>query len=983
MQAANDRPFAEDRLGQLSSHREIVLSHQTELARCSYLLTSNLPKANQLAVSTLLDFFARRDPNQPPEQQRVDILTTLARQYLHEDDEDDVDPQPAPIPFSPPIDQPQRYQVDDERTKLLGVLDRLDPVNRVALILRDYAHLDDEHVARALDLPPYQLAERLPPIRQRLRDVVSVRDDVSIRSLLDQAAGATPRPQLWPLVAEPLAKQVQAQRERGKQITWAAAAGVAVLLLIGGIWLFSGFGWLTGGDGSGDQAAAFGTASASATEILPTSTPANTPTPLPPMSSLSIPQGSVPSSVILTAGRTGVEGLATFLLDPDTDELTALTDEQSQIVHQAISPDGRRLARMVGTISDGSPSFTLQVTDTQTDELLWAKESTSFGGMIEDFAFTSRQLYVITRGDTTSQITALDPETGQVSTGHFGIVEDLWDADRLPPVGRLRLLPTPAGNQLWVSIMAAMISSPTSDTPPTWTWVLASYSLPDLTLQASQEFRTEARIDRLPAAYNLNDKLFTPDGKFLVTRDANAQQLYFYSPFEEKRLVLNLRFTRLPGGQPDDLVFVPSNSGRYLYVFAMSRYEFAIVDLLARTVPRLATLDTGGLPPWPVDQDASMLMGPRGMLSSDGTKLYLATNWPEIDQPEAARINVIDVATWTIVDQWAVAGTVINFIPLDGGSELLISHMLPSGGSPSILPVSGFSIFDTTSGEPVVEDRMMTDFDYPERINPTRIGVDSLYNLYQRSYGRSPSIDGQQSVDAEVVSSLPRVRISTPSIDTNRNRPFTVSINVADPSTGAPLLEPVDGVRFDPESIVTLTLSYPTGDASDVLLVMQRNEDGVFQALANLPEPGFWDAQLTFTPAQGQAWSMRIPAAVNVRDTVQGTDGRTYHPSIVIQPEEPHANTPFTVLLRWYDVETRHLIPEGVELEGGTPQVTAQFFNPENGIVNVPLQPTEHGVFEGTGQLSAGGRWHLIVSVQFPGADQPVTVDGGSIFFPS
>lgn len=97
-------------------------------------------------------------------------------------------PEPAPQIISEPAQQPdQRLMQGQRRDAILAAIDGLGDKHRLVVILRYYAGLSNEEIARALDIPSGTVRSRLHVARQRLRVLLEQERE---REKLDVSKGA-------------------------------------------------------------------------------------------------------------------------------------------------------------------------------------------------------------------------------------------------------------------------------------------------------------------------------------------------------------------------------------------------------------------------------------------------------------------------------------------------------------------------------------------------------------------------------------------------------------------------------------------------------------------------------------------------------------------------------------------------------------------------------------------------------------------------
>jgi RNA polymerase sigma-70 factor (ECF subfamily) len=87
-------------------------------------------------------------------------------------------PEPAPQMVAEPEEQPERQLLQGEqRDQILGAVDCLGEKHRLVIILRYYAGLSNEEIARTLDIPSGTVRSRLHIARRRLRDLLAEQEE--------------------------------------------------------------------------------------------------------------------------------------------------------------------------------------------------------------------------------------------------------------------------------------------------------------------------------------------------------------------------------------------------------------------------------------------------------------------------------------------------------------------------------------------------------------------------------------------------------------------------------------------------------------------------------------------------------------------------------------------------------------------------------------------------------------------------------------
>jgi RNA polymerase sigma-70 factor (ECF subfamily) len=100
-------------------------------------------------------------------------------------------PDPAPQLVSEPEKQPDRVFIQGERRgRFLAAIDCLGEKHRLVVILRYYAGLSNEEIARALNIPSGTVRSRLHIARKRLRDLLAEQEEGEERVALSGEVAA-------------------------------------------------------------------------------------------------------------------------------------------------------------------------------------------------------------------------------------------------------------------------------------------------------------------------------------------------------------------------------------------------------------------------------------------------------------------------------------------------------------------------------------------------------------------------------------------------------------------------------------------------------------------------------------------------------------------------------------------------------------------------------------------------------------------------
>ena len=100
-------------------------------------------------------------------------------------------PEPAPQMVAEPEAQPERQMLQGEqRDWILEAIDHLGDKHRLVVILRYYAGLSNEEIARTLDIPSGTVRSRLHIARQRLRDLLAEQEEGEERLVVSGGVAA-------------------------------------------------------------------------------------------------------------------------------------------------------------------------------------------------------------------------------------------------------------------------------------------------------------------------------------------------------------------------------------------------------------------------------------------------------------------------------------------------------------------------------------------------------------------------------------------------------------------------------------------------------------------------------------------------------------------------------------------------------------------------------------------------------------------------
>lgn len=958
--------------GDLPASERIVRIYQNEILRTSFLLTGTAEGSVLLARDTFLSYFRRLVRGDVAEDPRLGLLEQTGKCFL-------LDPEDRPggngdradglLEGTISFDAGQnRYQVEDDRSRVLSLLDLLDRPTRLGVILRDFNALEEEPVCQIIDEVPYNLRQQLHPARDRIRDAAGVGPDHSVRELLVNAATSAPRPNLWPEVLGPLEDFYAEEEERRQRLTYLAAGVVGVLLLLAGLWLFDLLPFGSGDDGA---VAIIPTAGPTAT---PTATPEPTitPTPIPELSSFAIPQGDVPGKLLMTIRSTSSGSTRSDYgyLDIESGAFNSFDLES----WGSPTPDGRAI---VGYRIDVTPSaaeeFFMVALDSDTAEVLWEIEipRTSYS-----LAIAGDRIYLaalVTPDGTAEELPAPVLRAYALESGEL---VETWD-DVIPQLQTavsnfvdVTLFASPDGERLFIAVEEfgsgpAIISSRS----------LASFSLPEMTFESSSIQSDSTASRQFPTDFSFGDAYVTPDGAFVYRVNAEAEEIQFRSSDLSEDLDLPMPFVQ-EREEGENIQWITSNDGRYLYVLAMRRAEVVIVDLLARRVDRIFPLAFGEsmVDQQPVlrsQRPVGLGFGAGLTISQDGQTLYLIGVSPRSSdgQIEASNLWTIDLETWTVAGTQTFPGFLYNATIL-GESLILLSDPQPTANVSN----RRLSVVDAETGE------VLSEYDGADL--PDWAGTFFTYALneyYRFEHARAPAVDGVAYETLETASTLSRISVVATSETIPVGQSFDMAVRVLNPVDGQRLTEELDSVRFDENSTVILRLIHEEGAADEVILVANQTDLGQYSASTSLLATGFWDAEVTITGVSGVSWSVTIDKVFQIVPSWEASDGRRYILDVSTDPERPTVDQEVAVSARFVEVNSGVPLPPGVDILGGFPEMIRIVFDSDgSGVANAALLVGEDGVYTGEEVFWQAGDWLITVDVRNEAGDS-FDVEAGTV----
>lgn len=945
--------------GSLRASERLVRGHQVEVQRAAYLLSGESHAASWLARRTFLAYFERALRDGEGAERREQLICTLATDYLESLTGEERPPPPPRAPMAE--SEPAHFTVDDQRSRIMNALDRLQPRVRTALVLREFSAIPEETVLRTLNLSVYDLGEGLEPARARLRDAAGIPSDAAIQPLLAQAAIGEPVADIWPDLADEVGRLRARQANRRRTLIAGASLATALLLVAGAIWLL-GLNPFSPNEPESRTLAAMPTRDEQPTAPRNTPDAPPPPTPMPEPTMPDIPVGNVPDRLIMTldvieslvdssqAGRQSDD----VMFDPVTREF--YPGDIPEGLHVP-SPDGNSLIvrnYRQDPENDSIDWMELSLVDAETGHRRWTRTFPPF----HTWLMSGDSIYAI-EWDERPSLMAVHISTGKIRSVQGTLTENMAIDPNQQELRDLRLVASPDGTLL------AVIAGYASDGGESYTQIISLYSLPELEFQrtTSQTYviGPDGRIrDGIVAFFNA---AFTPDGSALYS--LGNDRVDFLLVGENEPASLEIPFDPPGDGGPIDLRWVTSNDGRYLYAIALGRMEVAVVDLLTQSVELVAPFDPGTFSLLRDTDDTALSFAFANwgaILSPDGEQMYLLGGWrdPRLRLDNAhSSVWVIDIATWRVVDQLVVPGTPTDAMWSHGGQQLIIHSQFQNAAD---IPhnFGDFSFFDVVTGEEVPGFVDSGSPEWLERLSWVR----SFEQVYRDVYGRMPAIDGVQSGTVETVSSLPRVELIPSETLIPAGSTVDFELRILDPSTGQPLASAKPSVRYDPEIVPLVILRQPSSGVEKILVPM-RTAPGEYSGVVKIEQEGRWVAEVQIGTGGGAVSRVNVLGLFSVIPSISGDDGELYTPRVQAEPVEPAESGESTIRATFVNVETGDRIREGVDLESGLPEsVTIRFTHPDDGWVTATLDPVRHGVYEGKATFLWPGTWEATTSVR-------------------
>lgn len=353
--------------GDLNAATTLVERHQPELLRIAFLLSGQADVAADLVTGAMLDHFSAIQRSVPAPDFRTALIAELGRHYLAAGM---IAARGATTTHAGPL-AGERYNVDNERTRLRNALATLQPAGRVAIVLADLALLPEPVVREVSGLTVLEIDDQ----RKRLRFVVGLDDSAALCGPLAGGATGAPRVDLREAIAGELGASQRADQRRARLINVGAVAAT-VVVAAALIWLLIGLGDPSGGDtvdGAENLAR-----NPSSQPALAGSVSGVSPTPMPPPTPTSVPTPPADVPNILLVRQEVAGGQVTQLIrsTPDVQQVLAVRGpgEFHEAAEPVIAPDGEQLVMLWYRYIDGAVRAVITAHDGGLQRSQWVVE---------------------------------------------------------------------------------------------------------------------------------------------------------------------------------------------------------------------------------------------------------------------------------------------------------------------------------------------------------------------------------------------------------------------------------------------------------------------------------------------------------------------------------------------------------------------------------------------------------------------------------
>lgn len=392
-----------------------------------------------------------------------------------------------------------------------------------------------------------------------------------------------------------------------------------------------------------------------------------------------------------------------------------------------------------------------------------------------------------------------------------------------------------------------------------------------------------------------------------------------------------------------------SPDGRFLYVYAPTLGQIAVVDLAQRRVAQSVTLDASALQPSFVARALGFLGGllvseteaktpyfGHIQVSPDRQRLYAVGMTPPHEDFRVDGILVIDTQTWRVLDRWLPGMEISTMFLSADGSQLTVQELPWSSRSSAgvVHILSTASGIEASSSPPLQQ-----------------VELRSVPALFTEQYGHAPTVIATAPLappNSVLLASLSSTR-------TIANAPIALEVRFVDPATGAL------PASFDAPAQVNAHVF--NGRTMDHAFELQASSPGVYRGTFSLPQPrsgsnNAWSVQAVAEWPDGLRRRVELRDAVFVRPSFAGSDGRMYVLDVTTVPDQPRVNEDAEVRATFVESLSGTPLPANVSLVDGLPErLELGFFG--TGSSTRWFERVEHGVFGGQVRLWTSGEWRV------------------------
>lgn len=836
------------------------------------------------------------------------------------------------------------YAVEDEARRVRAALDRLEPVERAALILTRYAGVPEGFLRRAL--PGFEREGMAARASERVALAAGRAKGAPVIDLLNRLLIDAPAADLWEAIADDLRATWARRRRRQRALT--AAVTLAVVALLGGAVV-----WLAGlgrGREGGDSQVAEATPAPTLPPIRePLAAFAAATRAVEPVPAISVPDLHLFRMIEQVGGGRS----ALMLYDADRNQTSPLLDAGG---YPAISPDGRYVVA-VRTLREPPGMAVLAGAPVDRGGDGWELQLPAPRALV----IGADAVYVLNLRDAGRyQIQIIGLRSGQIEAAWA-----LADHDVTPDsVRAVRLALAPDG----LAVLASRFDPALQQRVRT----LTTYRPEDGEVMKTITYeRGEDRGGR------------TRDFSISGARPVPGEPALYSVVPEENGRELRVQFIDLDSGAlsgvtlpllprtsiegeargENEVHLIPSNTGQLLYVIQSRQRQVAVVDMRGRSLIGVFPLDAGPYDRIELESALNRVTYMEAVLSPDGARLYMANNREKNQSingyPSQSPVWVFDTSSWQVVDRWMVGGLPRTMTMSGDGSRVYL-HTARSDGNVHL------TVFDAATGE-VLDVRR--EIPGPEWSDVQRIA--SLTGLYHAQYGVRPAVDDVVPGDNAIVSVLPGIALEAEGAVAGAEAIITV--RVVHPVTGEPAAgDP--GLRFDPAATLAIELTH---GEQRTIFVPAPIEPGVYRARTWLAEPGIWAARVTMVNPDGTAWTLTSPAALNVTAGLAASDGGNYRFSI--RPGNPVTRR--TISLRVWLVEAgrgERLQQDIQFLDSIVGAPTLILSHPSGEHHELLLEPLDHASYIGWARFGEPGEWSARIVLELASGER-VTINAGTL----